>query len=82
MNQFYNTTKHGKEEKNKKCEDKLNTPIGREITIDYFETVRRIFRWYYKKHIQGGIPVWDELKTIKYSVYGIKFKFLYKTRWI
>jgi len=82
LNDFFNATKHGKKEYNKKCEDILNTPKGREITIDYFETERRIFRWYYKKYNKGDIPDWDALKSIKYSGYGIKYQFLYKTRWI
>ena len=64
MNPYYNATKHPQNKAYKEKINRLNGPKGVKITIDFFETIRRIFTLYYKS-IVGAIPDWDELKPCK-----------------
>jgi len=81
LNPFYNASKHQQRPENKAKLELLKKPIGIKITIDYFETVRRIFQWYYRK-FANGLPDWDVLKPIKYTDYNINYRFTYNKRWI
>jgi len=80
LNRYYNAVKHSGRPNSIRLEKKLKDKDGLIITIDYFETVRRIFRWYYKKHGEG-IPDWDELKPIKYPDFNMKYRFRYERLW-
>lgn len=75
LNKYYNASKHEKESCNIKYEKILSTEDGRLITIHFFETVRKIFIWYYKKYASGCVPDWDELEEINYFSYGIVYDF-------
>ncbi len=77
LNRYYNATKHAKTPKNRADELELSRPQGKHIAIDFFETVQRIFSWYYKKYT-NGLPFWDELKPIDYSKYGITYSFSFE----
>lgn len=76
LNKFYNATKHNKTIRNRNDETMLNSPLGKEIAIDFFETVIKIFYWYYKKHV-NSVPDWDELQSIDYSKYNFNYSFSY-----
>ncbi|HUV06814.1 MAG TPA: hypothetical protein VMX75_03725 [Spirochaetia bacterium] len=80
LNRFYNATKHAKSVQNRANESTLSGPLGREIAIDFFETVKRIFAWYYEKYADD-LPRWDELTRIEYSRYGIDYAFSCDKRW-
>jgi hypothetical protein len=80
LNRFYNATKHAKSEENRRVQDRLNNPDGLLIGIDYFETIRRIFIWYYRKST-GTVPQWEELEDIPYSQYGVTYNFDYDRVW-
>ena len=80
LNKYYNAVKHSNQPKHIKNAENLKGTDGLEITIDFFETVRRTFRWYYKKY-GNGIPDWDELKAIKYSDFNVKYRFRYERLW-
>lgn len=79
LNPYYNATKHPQNKTYKEKINRLNGPKGVKITIDFFETIRRIFKWYYKT-IVGTIPDWDELKPNNYTVYDIYYRFSYNKR--
>jgi len=81
LNKYYNATKHAKQEENRRIQSILTTADGQLIAIDFFETVKRIFRWYYNKY-SGSVPDWEELKPIKYSSYRISYRFLYSRVWL
>jgi hypothetical protein len=80
LNRFYNATKHARTVDNQNCRLRLASRDGRRIAVDYFETVRRIFRWYYRKYA-AGIPDWDELKPISYRDHGFSYRFKHSDRW-
>jgi hypothetical protein len=80
LNKFYNAVKHKGRPENVQNEARLKEPEGLRLTIDYFETVRRIFRWYYRKNT-GSIPDWDELKGIRYSDYNVRYRFRLAQLW-
>jgi hypothetical protein len=81
LNPYYNASKHRDTKEHKKKLKHLYGIRGTKITIEYFETVRRIFKWYYRNS-PGGVPKWDELEKIDYRPYGIYYVFRYKKRWI
>ena len=74
LNRFYNATKHARTTDNKNRRLRLASREGRRIAVDYFETARRIFRWYYRTYA-AGIPDWDELKPIPYRDHGFPYRF-------
>jgi hypothetical protein len=80
LNRYYNATKHAKTPSNRQDEETLAGTSGREIAIDYFETVRRIFLWYYKKY-DAGVPAWNELEEIDYPAFGSSYQFSVLKRW-
>ena len=80
LNKYYNAVKHQGSPENRRNADKLKGTDGLAITIDFFETVRRLFRWYYKK-FGKGIPDWDELKPIHYLDFNKKYRFRYEKLW-
>ncbi len=63
LNKFYNATKHSKEEENIRHQEMLNSENGIVIALDYYETVRQIFIWYYKK-TTAKKPMWEELNPM------------------
>lgn len=67
LNPFYNTCKHEGDDVNTRYEELLNKKEGRLITIHFYETVRRIFEWYYEIHSKEGIPTWEHLKQPDYK---------------
>ena len=79
LNKYYNASKHEDDSRMRRAVEKLNSDDGKFICIDFFETVRRIFKWYYRKYA-GGIPDWDELATIRYSDYCVQYTFRYDRR--
>ena len=80
LNKYYNAVKHRGRPENVRNAQQLMGTDGLIITIDFFETVRKIFRWYYRKYAKD-IPDWDELKVIKYSNFNIKYSFRYERLW-
>jgi hypothetical protein len=80
LNSFYNASKHEAQQQNLDALKKLQGSEGRYIVIDYFETVIRIFQWYYAKQPRG-VPAWKELATLDYSTYGINYTYDLSRRW-
>jgi hypothetical protein len=80
LNRYYNATKHAKTLSNESAIADLSGQLGKEIAIDYFETVVRIFSWYYTQHADG-IPNWDELKPVDYASYACNYVFLVDKVW-
>lgn len=80
LNPYFVAIKHPQDKNKDKKRQELNGLRGTKITIDFFETVRKIFKWYYKE-TEGVVPKWDVLKSIKYSDFGIKYRFSYEKRW-
>lgn len=76
LHPYYNASRHFQRNENEKALSKLNSSEGKTICIDFFETTRRIFRWYYRK----AIPNWDVLKPVKYSDYCVRYAFRYDRR--
>ena len=76
LHPYYNSSRHFQRIENEKALSKLNSKQGKVICIDFFETTRRIFRWYYRK----AIPNWDVLKPIKFSEYRVRYAFRYDRR--
>jgi len=74
LNPYYNATKHANKPKYRKLVQELISESGIRITIDFFETVRRIFVWYYRK-TPSGVPDWDELYEINYSSYISSYRY-------
>jgi hypothetical protein len=74
LNQYYNATKHAKTQANRDAESILAGDFGPEIAIDYFETVRHLFIWYYKKY-STEVPAWKELESIDYSEHGSSYEY-------
>ena len=66
MNPFYNAAHHRGTQGNADHYHRIISQDGYLIAIDFFEVVRRVFRWHYEKET-GTIPDWDELKPIKYA---------------
>jgi len=81
LNKFYNITKHAKKLEDRRLEDLLKSPDGLIITIDYFETIKRVFCWYYKRHAVG-VPKWDELRPVTWSFHHVRYRFLYDRIWL
>ena len=76
LHPYYNASRHFQRNENAKALSKLNSSEGKTICIDFFETTRRIFRWYYRK----AIPNWDVLNPVRYSDYGVHYAFRYDRR--
>jgi hypothetical protein len=73
---YFNAARHFQRQENEDALRNLNSSYGKIICIDFFETTRRIFRWYYRK----AIPDWDVLGSIKYSDYHVRYAFRYDRR--
>lgn len=76
LHDYYNAARHFQRQENEDALRNLNSSDGKIICIDFFETTRRIFRWYYRK----AIPDWDVLRPIKYSDYHVRYAFRYDRR--
>ena len=79
LNQFYNATKHSKIS-NRLKESVMNGKDGKYLAIDFFETIIRILKWYYKKYT-GIVPSWSEFDAIQYSEFQESYIFDYNKKW-
>jgi len=79
LNPFYNSTKHEDRPATKRTRAQLEGLTGSMIATDYFETVRRVFLWYYEQ--KAAVPLWQELEPIDYSKFAISYTFNLSKRW-
>ena len=81
LNKYYNATKHGVTDQIRRAQAAFNSPDGKLICAEYFETARRIFQWYYRNFSSAKrAPKRDELQRIGYMDYKMKYKYNYKRR--
>lgn len=80
MSPFYNAAHHRGTQGNANHYHKIISQDGYLIAIDFFEVVRRVFQWHYKKET-GTIPDWDELKPLKYADYGVNYRYSNQKSW-